>query len=1284
MSVRGGKALGWAVAGVGIACVVGLLLFRHEPGPLPDTLLHRVGTRVARMLHWLGGSSSESVPQGSGKPEPRPISSLRTSDAVTGEARLSLGGRVVDELKQPVAGVRIVLRQANSSQVAAEVLTDSDGRFEFAEIASGSYDILALHPDYVPLIRPGYTPPATRRREEIEFVLPLGATLVGSVRDEDGHAVAHALVNAKRRKLEQSSAGGQIFLDDSTYKTAETDHEGTFTLKGIGLGENLFEIRCRGYDVLVESLDVTADTAKKELKFTLHRSGRIGGIVTDDKDRPLSSATVKLVAYKPLGEPLQPLEGPGYETSTGSNGDFHFAKLATEGFYDLVVEHPDYAPARYALVPVGTERQVCTLTRGGTIRGSAVFIDRPTTPAAVAIAAQTLIDGTTFTREVKSDGSGRFSFTRLPYGHYRLYVTTPGYNSEPLSGIVCSRETPQRDVLVEVYEVCRARGRVLATETDTPIGGATVILESLYGPLQARSRTATVSTDALGVFEFSSVPAGLQRVQAKARGYVPSSSGGSAQTFILLPGERKTDLTLRLGRGGTVDGFVLDHTGRAISEAEVQLFVSATTPRALDVSSLKCKTDASGYFKLWGIDVGEHLQMYASAAKNGYARARSSLIDLTASKPYATTQIELKPGASIRGTVRDERQLPIAGARVEFESLEFPKDPSYKPHSVQTAADGSYVLTHCTAGRARLHVAKAGFVDAHRELRLNEGETKENVDFTLTAGLRITGRLVTLEGKPIANARVRAVPHKFVPGRDETLTDKAGNFTLGNLGKGLFDVRANFTLKTPDGEQGYEFFKLDVKSGTANLEIACDVNNSLVGTVEGEDRRLVDNFRLVLRSRGDTRPAQEFSFVHEKSYSSARGFFRVLNIPRGIYSMTLVADGYEVYQNDNVVVGPSRRTMLPRIRLKSAGGVIGYVYSSVTDRPINDVTVRLANPQKSEEEAEQSALTARTDYSGFFRLATAGAGTYVLELEHPNYISARIVPVAVRQRGTTDLGRIYLEAGGSVQGTVMDEAGYGVSWAKVRVSGVFPARTVRTNSFGNYLIQGVRPGRWPLVVDGQVNGRRVYVYRLVDIVAGETREENFVLETSANARGTVVSSQGTVRSAAIRLHPFDEFSNVIEDIRYDGWLSGQEFRITAVPPGPYFLWATGYGPLSTYAFWQTVYLEPGENWLRLEIPSGRVSGLVSDSTGAPAAGVALQLAPIFDAFSVPRSVYQSLVRRVTTTATGEFRFEHVSPGSHQLMYFDPRVVGGGQWLALPPFWLAPGQALGGLSIPLGK
>ena len=93
------------------------------------------------------------------------------------------------------------------------------------------------------------------------------------------------------------------------------------------------------------------------------------------------------------------------------------------------------------------------------------------------------------------------------------------------------------------------------------------------------------------------------------------------QTFNLVPGERKGDLALRLYTGGTVEGTVRTADGQTVGGAEVQLYIAQTMPGVrIDPKNLKATADENGRFKIGGIEVGERLQLYASAQKPGYSR----------------------------------------------------------------------------------------------------------------------------------------------------------------------------------------------------------------------------------------------------------------------------------------------------------------------------------------------------------------------------------------------------------------------------------------------------------------------------------------------------------------------------------------------------------------------------------------------------------------------------------------------------------------------------------------
>jgi protocatechuate 3,4-dioxygenase beta subunit len=1198
----------------------------------------------------------------------------------------TLTGTVVNDEKAPIKDARVTIRAAGGS-LDLSFTTGDDGQFSFAQIPPGTYNIVCVHAQYVALIRPSFTLKAEEPVASLIFRMPLGATLKGKIVDEEGQPLAGVQIVGHRRKMEQVPGGGDVFLDDATYRTAQSSPTGEFSIAAVSIGENVFDCTKPGYQAESRVVNVRPEKVGEALQFTLKKNGRISGIVVNENGSTVSGAVVQLTRYKPLGRPSETLQKEKFTTTTEGSGKFLFSKLFNEGFYDISVQHESYAPAVLPLVPPGTEKLTCVLEQGGVIEGTTEFIDRESTPASVLLAAETVIKGTTFTREMQSDGAGRFRLEHLPYGTYKLLVQSTVLAGEPKTDVPCVKDKPTKDVVVEVYEKATARGRVLDAQDDAAIGGAKVTVTATYGVGRTRTRAFQADSDGQGVFEFDRLPSGMHVAHASARGYVQSVNTAAAQTFGLQPGERKTDVVLKLSHGGSVEGFVLDPNGRPVGECDVQLYCAGTLCRVIDTKALKAKTDGTGYFKIWGIAIGGRIQLYASAQRSGYAKTRSSLIDLTEAKPDVSTQIVLTQGAIVTGKITDSTNLPVPGAEVQFASGGFAGDPSPSDRKVHSRADGSYMITCCAAGAGVVTVSGSGFIQQQRSVSMRDGQRFDGVNFKLLRGVTLAGRVTTLEGNPVPNAKVRAAPvSNAALGRDETLTNKNGEYRLTNLGEGYFRVETEFKLPTPDGEQVYKFFLPKVKSGgNARVDIDCDVDNNASGLVVDESRKGINKFTVSWRSKTDPKTGQDFVFNLDRAYSTARGIFRVLQAPRGVYSLTIASEGYETYRSDNVYVGPGRRTVLPRIKLRSAGGLKGTVVSSTTERPVNNVLVRVTGVAKADSVTPNSVVTGVTDYLGNFRFSSVGEGDYTVEFEHPNYQAYRLDRVAVVEKRSTDMGQISLESCGTLKGTIVDHTGAPVPYALVTVSSMIPQKRTYTDVGGNFLLQGVRPGTWSLVVQGTVGSRRVYSFQSVSVQADETETADFVLETTADLDGALAVADGAVRSGTVRIHPFDETATALEDIHYDATVSSQNFSIPSVPPGQYFLWATGLGANTPYTVWQSLFLQRGPNSRTVVVPASLVAGRVLGPVGQAMASVSLQLLPRLDGHvKLPQSLYNSLMRAAYSGANGVFQFNYVQPGNYQLLYLSPTGAFAGQWMAMPPFSIGNSQSIPNMDVMLNE
>ncbi len=137
-----------------------------------------------------------------------------------------------------------------------------------------------------------------------------------------------------------------------------------------------------------------------------------------------------------------------------------------------------------------------------------------------------------------------------------------------------------------------------------------------------------------------------------------------------------------------------------------------------------------------------------------------------------------------------------------------------------TDAEGRYEITELPAGRFNVMAMKGGFVqgqygqrrpgDPGTPIDLSDGQIAEKVNFVLSRGSVIAGRVVDDGGEPISGTQVGAMRYQFMggsrrlmPGGGEGSTDRTddqGNFRLFGLPPGDYYVSAtnrNMTMMMP-------------------------------------------------------------------------------------------------------------------------------------------------------------------------------------------------------------------------------------------------------------------------------------------------------------------------------------------------------------------------------------------------------------------------------------------------------------------------------------------------------
>ncbi|MGI8905328.1 MAG: carboxypeptidase regulatory-like domain-containing protein [Candidatus Sumerlaeaceae bacterium] len=1226
---------------------------------------------------------------------------------------------IVNDRQLPVKDARIELRNASAAGKAVQLSSGSSGSVG-AQVAPGTYEVSVSHPQYARFVT-RIIALANSPAAEVRIILAARSTVKGRILDEERQPLSAVQITAERRRLEHLASGATTYVNNAAYAPQETDERGEFLMDDIALGPNRFVFSLEGYAPVQHDIEVPAGGPKEPLEIVLRRPAAITGRIFDEQQTPVSSATLKILAYRYYGE-ADRITTASVASSSDTTGAFALKQLLAGANYDVQVEHPSYATAVFKRIPAESHDLIWVLERGGEISGRALYIDRPTTAAHVRLGAQAVIQGTTFTTQVMSNADGNWKFEHLPYGHYRISVDYDHLVSEPRPLVTSVKDRATTGVLVEVYEALRIAGKTIDTATDLPVSKATITANATYGYLNIRSRTFTVTADEDGEFSFERLPGGSHSLVGKADGYLSSDAGGANLTVSLQPGERQDQIIVPMSRGGSVEGYVRNAEHEGLAEAEVQLFVASTTLSSFSVKDLHTMTDGGGRFVIRGFPLSERVQLYCSASKPGYAKGRSTLIDLTAHRPNALTNITLSAGGVVMGKIMDTAGKPLNQAKIIFESREFLGDPSPSGFSVQSGSDGVYLLEHCTPGSMRVTASRPEYVTQVRSGTIKEGALLNKFDFKLQAATRIAGVVGDFHGKPIAGAKVSATPLEKATGFASSVTNKKGEFNIGSLSQGFFRVEAGFPLTTPDGVQQYTFIAPRVKSGVLTLPIDCDVEPALRGEIIGNDGKRVDRFKLALRSRTDTNPPQDFRFNMERSLTSAHGQFRVLQVPRGIYTLEIRADGYELYRSESIVVGPGLHTDLPTVRLKSASGIVGTVVSATTGNPVSNCIIRVLDTARPETitvnrlelgaYSRQDVMewldawfdynadldpnrifrpvarvranvtsTAKTDYSGRFNVGGTAPGQYTLEFEHPSYSSLRLARVAVARAQPTDVGEVQMQPGGEVHGQVVDGQGRPVYSATVIIRDEKTGRdTSRTDLGGNYLLRGIAPGRRTVVIRAIVGGRSIYAYAFVEVREDESTLRNFVLALDATVQGTLVPPDGAaVKSGMIRLYPLDENARVMPELHYDATARGALFTISNIPHGTYIAVVTGSAG-GTFAFWEQVEISKGENTVGLPLGASYLGGIAVGPTGTAAPGVKVRLRPDPATNPLPAAVYNLLIRTGTTGTSGKFNIPYLPAGVYEIQYstaLDPVFISAGQ------LSLSAGQRLSGyrLEIP---
>jgi hypothetical protein len=328
----------------------------------------------------------------------------------------------------------------------------------------------------------------------------------------------------------------------------------------------------------------------------------------------------------------------------------------------------------------------------------------------------------------------------------------------------------------------------------------------------------------------------------------------------------------------------------------------------------------------FAIVVSVSLSLSAQATTPGQpAPAQPAPPQRMPARPLRPGETPPKGTGVLKGQVLAATGGPVRRAQVRAMSME-----GRGGGVTSTDAEGNYEIKELPAGRYSLMASKGGFVQgAYGQRRpgepgtpidLSDGQTADKVNFVLSRGGVISGKIVDDGGEPVSGTMVAAVRYQFVagtrrlvPGGGEGSTDRTddqGSFRLFGLPPGDYYVSANnrnnMMVMPGVNNTEAEGFAPTYFPGTPNIAEATRV------TVRAGQEMSGANFALIiarmarvrgraLNSRGEPVASamlmltpdepMVMSMTFNNAMVAGDGTFQFANVPPGRYNLQVRPNG---------------------------------------------------------------------------------------------------------------------------------------------------------------------------------------------------------------------------------------------------------------------------------------------------------------------------------------------------------------------------------------------------------
>lgn len=528
-----------------------------------------------------------------------------------------LVGEVVDKESKPVAGAELVLTPVGTQELffvndpvdhSKDLLgrSDKDGKFAFRNIEPRSkYRLIVRHQDFtrkeldtVPVYPQGVS-------QEPPITLTVGAQIVGHVKDEGGNPVP----------------GAMVFLDGIQYQTspyeppdrmsAKAGNDGLYTLTNIPPGPRVLTVKAQGYGtVTVQGLSFQKDESLTR-EVTLKVAEMICGRVVGPGNAGIADATVMAIGFSSTAQSARG------EAKTNDKGEFCIESLMP-GPYNVLATCRGWRFEKAMRVNSNTSNVVIEAFKEADACGMVVDAEsgKPISSFKVRLriaypgnpATQPIPDSETV---VSNASNGEFCIPGVQAsgdGGYVVEAQAPGYapGFSPIFSISPGKSVS--GVEVRLGHGGTLTGRVVDSD-GKPVARALVtthdnewtmdaFTEAIGAEYPTQATSASARTNAQGVFTIKNLTPETYQITIEAAGHTAFEQ----KDVAVGVGQANNMGDVRLGKGGSIQGRLVDPSGKVVSGGRVELSIlEGDRPR-----SYRAKTAGDGTYVITNIFPGRY------------------------------------------------------------------------------------------------------------------------------------------------------------------------------------------------------------------------------------------------------------------------------------------------------------------------------------------------------------------------------------------------------------------------------------------------------------------------------------------------------------------------------------------------------------------------------------------------------------------------------------------------------------------------------------------------------